>query len=331
MANLFLTNQCGRKCSFCFAREGPWSGSYPARPLTMREALAFVDLKTATNQRERGILGGEPLTHPGLSDIIEAMWERSLTPKLFTSGLHPTEGRIPNEIKGGFRVIVNVGPWESYSSEAKRNLHGFFRAYGRYTSLSCTLLDPASPPLFLLEYISEYKLTPMIRISLALPATGKKNQYVLLEQYRDMALSIVEFSEKAAVQRVAVGMDCGFVACMFTIDEIGRLQRLGVDVSFICKPVVDVGPDLQSWHCFPLSKLPLVSLRDCSTIEEAALAHAKQAMSLRESNGPGLFPRCAGCRYLRRRQCGGGCLGFLLSDSQSPGHVPSGYEIENHA
>ncbi len=75
MANLFLTDRCGRNCLFCFAQIGPWSETYRPRALTIEEVSEFFTIPGSGQTRELGLIGGEPLLHPQLVDIMNLLWD----------------------------------------------------------------------------------------------------------------------------------------------------------------------------------------------------------------------------------------------------------------
>ena len=317
MANLFLTNICDRGCPFCFAKEGPWSQDYPGRPLTTAEVAEFVAIPSLNGRVERGIVGGEPLQYPQLTEVIRLMWREKLTPKIFTSGSCPLPEDLGSlRFEGNVHFVVNISPWDSYPVERQQCLDQFLKVFGKHVSLAYTMVDPDLDPAFLLEYIGHYHLQPFIRIGVALPIVGGTNQYVERERYRDVGLRMLDFAQKVAQQSVSLGTDCGFVACMFTPDEIGRLLQLGADVTFCCQPVVDIGPELEAWHCLPLAKLGRVSLRGCENLEQVNAEFRAMAEKLRENFGPGIYDRCAGCKYRERGQCVGGCLGLIVPDEE---------------
>jgi hypothetical protein len=317
MPNLFLTNECDRGCVFCFAKEGPWSEKYPPRPLTMEEVVEFVAMPPMNERPERGIVGGEPLQYPQLVEVIRLMWQKKLTPKIFTSGsCQMPEGLHSLDITGRIHFLVNISSWDSYPPERQNNLDQFLTTFGKHVSLAYTILDPDIDPAFLLDYTAHYHLYPFIRVGVAVPTGGGTNQYVVPDRYREVGLRLLDLAKKAAKQYVRMGTDCGFVACMFTPEELGTLYRLGMDITFQCQPVVDVGPELDAWHCLPLAKLGRFSLRDCGSMTQINKEFQTMGKKLRERFGPGIYAKCAGCKYLARGQCAGGCLGHIVPEEE---------------
>lgn len=314
MANLFLTKTCRRNCRFCFAKEGPWSDAYPPRPLRLEEIEEFASLPNNENRPECGIVGGEPLLHPELVEVIERLNAHRIVPKIFTSGTCEFSPRLTEMDRQKFYFIVNAHPPESYCEEERRNMETFFRTFASRIKLGYTLLDPAYDPAFLLSYYRRFRLLPFFRVGMALPTVAGANEFVPRERYREAATAFLAFARRAAECGAAAGMDCGFVACMFTTRELGRLQACGVKLNFRCMPVLDIGPDLETWYCFPLSSMGRYSLREQGSIPEAYHRFEERAAGIRRRLSQGIYERCGRCRYFHRKQCDGGCLGLILRE-----------------
>jgi hypothetical protein len=52
---------------------------------------------------------------------------------------------------------------------------------------------------------------------------------------------------------------------MFNESQLGKLYYNNVDFSILCGSIIDIGPDLTVWKCFPLSKMHNVRLTDFET------------------------------------------------------------------
>jgi sulfatase maturation enzyme AslB (radical SAM superfamily) len=314
MPNIFITDQCDRGCRFCFARVGPWSEEYPKRSLTHDEIIEILEVKSSLPFRQVGIVGGEPLGSPFLVETIDRLWRQGTMCKIFTSGSCPfPDGLADLRGKGPLNFIVNIDAKDTYTPQRREHLDHFLKTFGKFCSLSFTILDPDRDLSFLLDYISEYGLVNHIRMGVALPIVGLKgNEHLPEERYRSAGRRFVEFAKRASERGVILGCDCGFVACMFDLSELGLLMRLGMKAQFVCGPAMDIGPGLEVWHCFPLSRMPRVSLREYQTMEGAEKALRSMAGQLRARFGPGIFPRCRECKYLKRGQCSGGCLGLIV-------------------
>ena len=312
MANLYLTHQCNRGCSFCFARKVLHEGSQ-----NEHEILTVSDIERLLQRfqgqfRELGLLGGEPFLYPYLREVLELFGRYNIAAKIFTSATEP----LPDSLKDldcakqpvGF--IVNAGKRESYSDEKYSNLTCFLEKFHAVSSLSYTILDLDTVPTFLFDMIDQFRLlTRSIRTGIALPIYKGGNRYIDKRDYRRAGKFFVEFARQAYQRNVILGMDCGFTACMFTPTEVGALQRCGVRYSFACGPVVDIGPGLEAWCCFPLFQLHREKLMDSQNITELA---RKFDASINEyfNHRVGIFDECADCDYWKRNLCQGGCKSF---------------------
>ncbi|MFH0781122.1 MAG: radical SAM protein [Pseudomonadota bacterium] len=312
MANIFITDKCQRKCDFCFAKTGPWSEDYLPRLITETEVKEFVGLPSHENNTVLGIIGGEPLLHPNLVDLVHIFQQQGVTAKIFTSGTVAPEFVLDalGSIESLF-FVVNAHPRERYSEKEWQNLEAFFQRFHEKINLGCTLLNQDTG--YLLEYISKYRLRPFIRLGVALPVIGGDNAHIPSGLYEETAKNILQLAENCARKGISLGFDCGFVACMFTIEEIGILLRAGVDLSFSCSPAVDVGPDLESWYCFPLSKFSRIPVREMDNLFQLKEKFGKLDKMIRKFCSPGIFDRCSNCRLRRNNQCSGGCLAMIIN------------------
>ena len=271
MANLYLTHKCNRGCPFCFARKVlKESGGNIDEILTIEEVKTLID--HFPNQfREFGILGGEPFLYPHLGELLELLWQNNIAPKIFTSAtnLLPYSLKNIDISKAPVNFIVNVGTRDTYCDEKYNNLVQFFSKFNVVSSLSYTILDLNADTTFLFDIIDQFKLlTRSIRVGVALPIYKGGNQYVEKKQYKELANFFIKFAQKASDSNVLLGMDCGFVACMFTPTQIGALQRCGVNFSFVCGAAIDIGPNLKTWNCFPLFQLHRENVLESKNIEK---------------------------------------------------------------
>lgn len=311
MANLYLTHKCNRGCSFCFARKVLKNGNS-----NIDEILTIDEIEQLLNHYsnqfpEIGLLGGEPFLYPHLDKVLEMLWQRRIIPKIFTSATNPLPvGLADIHIEANpLNFIVNIGTRDSYSEEKYTNLLHFFSKFHAQSSLSYTIFDLNADFNFLFEIINQFKLVRTIRVGVALPIYKGGNQYIEKEDYTALGKYFVDFAEHASKQNVVLGMDCGFVACMFTTKEIGILQRCGVRTAFCCGAAVDIGPRLEAWNCFPLFQLHREKVLETKNMGEL-INKFQVGMNNHFGNQPGIFDACATCKHYKRRTCGGGCKSF---------------------
>ncbi|MCE5324340.1 radical SAM protein [bacterium] len=310
MANIFLTPHCGRNCAFCFAKEGPWSDEYQARELSLDEVECILETGDRSVCTECGFIGGEPLTYKNLSKVIRMCLDRGIRAKVFTSGSCVCPEGM-DEFVGveNLSFIVNVSPPHTYEETRMKNLDAFFKTFGGACTLSYTLSPSQPDGRYLVDYILKYGLSKHIRVGIAVPMIGGGNEHVAPTKFREAALAFIDLARYAARFNISLGTDCGFVACMFTEREIGELQWLGAKLIFTCGPVMDIGPDYEVWHCFPLARIMRVKMED-NKMPIGAFKDAAQ--TLREHFRAGVFERCSICDFRRKGICMGGCLGHII-------------------
>jgi radical SAM protein with 4Fe4S-binding SPASM domain len=275
------------------------------------------EVKTLINHfpnqfHEFGILGGEPFLYPHLGELLELLWQNNIRPKIFTSATNPMPASIRNidALNMPVKFIVNVDTRDTYSDGKYEHLVQFFSKFNAVSSLSYTILDLNADTTFLFDLIDRFKLlTRSIRVGVALPIYKGGNQYVAKEQYEQLAAFFVQFARDALARNVLLGMDCGFVACMFTPTQIGTLQRCGVNFSFMCGAAIDIGPKLKAWNCFPLFQLHHENVLESKDVGELVQKfNAKTDEYFNHTTG--IFEECGDCKYYRRRVCEGGCKSF---------------------
>ena len=312
MANLYLTHKCNRGCPFCFARKVlSESGGNIDEILTVDEIKKLLD-HFPGQFPEVGLLGGEPFLYPHLREVLDLLWKQKIIPKIFTSATNPMPDGIRDlDIeKCPVKFVVNTGTRDSYSDEKYKNLMDFFSKFHRVSSLSYTIFDLEADTTFLFDIIDQFKLlTRTIRVGVALPIYKGGNQYIDKKDYRQLGKFFVSFAKSASGRNVTLGMDCGFVACMFTPTEVGALQRAGVRSSFCCGAAIDIGPGLEAWNCFPLFQVQREKALDSKNIPEL-LAKFDKKFDDYFNHQTGIFPECEDCKYYKRNICQGGCKSF---------------------
>ena len=111
--------------------------------------------------------------------------------------------------------------------------------------------------------------------------------------------------------------DCGFQMCMFDEADLGAMTKAMRDMSaFRCSVMVDVGPDLTLWPCFPLRGLMDARLDQYSTYQAIVVDFLSRLTPLQRL---GSRPECADCRHIHRAQCAGGCLSYRIRQMDEQG------------
>jgi sulfatase maturation enzyme AslB (radical SAM superfamily) len=329
--NILLTSKCNRRCPYCFAAErishdsgasaenaattaDNSTGAAPPTFISARNfeyALSFV---TPERRKVVGILGGEPSLHPRFVDLLDIAWKKGVRTKIFTNGLWAKEKinairKKAPQLGPLLHMVVNVNhPDDTPSAERKQQAR-FLEALGPWCALSYNIYKADFDPLFLLDLIDEHKTKKEIRIAIAQPLANTENICVDLEDYPQMAPTIVDLVEKGDAQSVRVSFDCGFIMCMFTPAQIGKMIMCSTHFVIRCAPVIDVGTDLSVWACFPLSTIGAgVRLTDFENLP-ALRTHFRSVFSRLYETGA--MEKCVDCIHRKRDRCPGGCAAHV--------------------
>ena len=311
--NLYLTHKCNRGCPFCFARKVlKESGGNVDELLTIKEIETLLDHFPEIENKVKGLglLGGEPFLYPYLKELLELLFKHNIHAKVFTSATN----EMPQVLKDmdvslnkeNINFIVNVGTRGTYSDLKYKNLDKFLTKFSPISSLSFTIFDLDADANYLFDLINNYRLVRNIRTGIALPILHGGNEYIALEDYKRAGDYFVHVAEQASKHGIRLSMDCGFISCMFTDEQLGRLLRLGCDVNFQCGAALDVGPGLQAWTCFPLFHIGRVNVLDATTLQDL---HHMLHKAVVEHLGDkcGVMPRCESCCEMKGHLCQGGC------------------------
>jgi hypothetical protein len=313
MANLAISATCNMSCSFCFAKEQMIGASQDSLSFISLEAfdeqLAFLARSDIDQVR---LIGGEPTLHPRFPELVQRAHGHHIV--VFTSGLVPERALACLESlpESKCTVIVNTNatrrPDGPDPTEVRRRA-AVVRRLGPRALLGFTIfrvdfdLDP------LLALIAESSATPAIRLGLAQPILGGRNEYLHPKLYPVVGRRIVDAAERAARDGVRLEFDCGFVRCMFSDDDLRALERAGTKLGWRCNPILDVGLDGTVSHCFPLAGTfdarltPDLDANELHRYFEARTSPYRLA---------GIYRQCSRCELKQRGECTGGCLAATL-------------------
>jgi organic radical activating enzyme len=319
MPNILVTNVCNRSCPYCFAREAMDSSEREDRFISKENISRIMNWLKKSNYQIFSVIGGEPTLYPELTSVLQTALDEGFFAFVYTNGLmsEPVARYISLQDDNKVGALINVNNRESYSNTEYARLNRTLSLLGQKAALGYNIhaLDFDIRPLAELAVQHNNKIT--IRLGLAQPIMGGKNVFVEVSQYHKIAERIVEQATACDQLGIRVGFDCGFVLCMFTKEQLGELMMCRAEIQFVCQPVLDIGPQMDTWACFPLSEWDKVRIEDFSSVAEVeAYFLSRQRMYKRS----GIFKQCFDCRYGERGQCSGGCLAHVIpSFQQLPG------------
>lgn len=330
MANLLLTEACVRNCPYCFAKQY-MDGVEDHSAITKENFVYAIDFLEKSGIKHISLLGGEPLIHPHVAELIEYLIiDRKFEVSIFTSGIIPQSKfehfvdkmyTISQLGKGKLTFVVNVNEPRLSPQKELEKVHMFLSSLHDFCSLSFNIYRLDYNIDFLIEYILKYGLRRLVRFGIANPIPGADNQYIHPRDFKKTKKALMSGFKKMYDLYISFFFDCGFPMCMFTDEELGKLYKYTKNnVVFECGPTIDIGPDLMCWSCFPLSKIEKKSLKDFLNYDELYLYFGKLHRRVRKEIN-GLFPECDTCRNFEDGICSGGCLAHILNTFQKEGNI----------
>jgi len=310
MPTVMLTATCQNSCLWCFARSK--MVHYRAQgmdELSWQDFLTVVEFYERSGHRQMNLLGGEPTTHSRIIDVLRHLSSRRFSTVVVTNGIIPSplvdtlvQERFPN-----VQYVVNSTSYFDHEPEKRHTIDYFLRSMPHAISLSYTLtqrdllpknLHPILDRLFL---IMRSRLRPHLQFQIAVPS-HENSDFVPFDRYGAVVELLHAWTHVLQKNSVSVGLDCHCIpACHIPPDT-----QLPFPLRSVCTDfMVDIGPNLEVWPCFPLSTETL-KLDQFDTLAELRAFFSKQ-----DSIEPLLHEDgCTACQQRLSKACDAGCRGF---------------------
>lgn len=317
MANLIFNSNCNRRCVYCFSH----LNEQETTRMSLDNLTQICDFLDRTGKRKVNVLGGEPSLHPQFDLFLEYLLSRGYMVHVFTNGMMSEKVLEALNVliakrrlsRARLKFIVNVNE-ERFRSEKEIQLQTrMFKALKDFATLSFNIFETECKLDFLADLITGYRLIPEIRLGLASPVSGKGNRFLQPSDYRPIAEKIYAFSALCQENAIDLVFDCGFPLCIFEDEEIGKLYKHKTQLKFVCRPIPDIDPELNVFHCYPLSGYFPQRLEQFRDLRDVRGYFHK--LLKRQVSTPGIFEACADCEHRRRGMCAGGCKGHFVNRS----------------
>ncbi len=315
MANIAITSQCNLNCSYCFTQSEYKARSPAVLHMSLKVYQQALDFVARSDIKQIRILGGEPTLHPDFIPYLERALKTECSIRLFSNGLIPEKvlnflQKVPKE---KINIVLNITQVAEQSTKIQPRLEKTLKQLNQKISLGFNIFKKNIEFNFLLDLIRIYNLKKSVRLGLAHPCIGYKNQYLLPKHYFHTGGKIINFARKAQEQSVKINLDCGFVPCMFGNED---LKQIGLDTSLglHCEPIPDILPDGSIVPCYSLSAVSRMKIN--STMSADSLRKQFMQRILQYSNS-GIFKTCSLCDYRHKGLCSGGCTAQKIMRSNS--------------
>jgi MoaA/NifB/PqqE/SkfB family radical SAM enzyme len=313
--NLIITDQCNRACPYCFGgQKVKLSLAGNLKVLAYPEFEFCLDFLERSRRPDLKLLGGEPTLHPEFERMVQAGLQRNLRVIVFSNGLWSE--RVTRFVRENtnprFTFLFNVNePAMQTPLENERQAETLAIA-GKRGGLGFNIYRPDFDLRFTTGLIRRYGLKSEVRLGIAHPIAGQTNACVPDADLKAVGERLLRQMDELEQQGVLVALDCGFPLCMFPEAKLGQLvtgTRPGPYST--CGPIIDVGPGLTAWPCFPLGELLNVNLRDFEHADALVAYYDRRLATIRDQ---GFLSECRTCRFRLRSQCACGCLARTLQN-----------------
>jgi radical SAM protein with 4Fe4S-binding SPASM domain len=207
-------------------------------------------------------------------------------------------------------LLCNISPQATDSAKLKDLRTNTLQKLGPKVRLGITLTSPEFEYCSLIETIKRFDLCKSIRVGIAQPIVGAKNDFLDPQEYKKTGTAITAMVVECEKEDILIGFDCGMTMCMFTEEELGLITRRSIGFTSLCSPIIDIGTNLDIWYCFPLSEILNTRIEKYRTRGEMERVFQEATKAYRSL---GCKPECLSCKYLKRGQCSGGCLAHTLN------------------
>ncbi len=316
MPNLLLTNICNRDCPYCFAlgqiEAGTTKPNWQMSWAELEKIVSYLDPKVDIVS----LLGGEPTLHSDFAEIVEWLSKQGFRIKIFTNGCTSKLRNIKQYCEdASINIILNLNMPDTYNENEWQQIEKNFETFGRSIALSYNVFEPDFTWEHTKNAIENYHLAPSIRVGMTQPIKGMNNAYLMEEDFPAACSKLVEMAEDFAEIGVSLGFDCGFRPCDFTEDQLATFAECATGFSFVCSPVLDIGPDLMVWRCFPFSVEEGVTLTDFDSFQEVEKYFTDKWKDIQLN---GNTDDCSTCTNLESGSCHGGCLSRTFKKYEPP-------------
>lgn len=295
--------------------------SSPQDILSWENLIYLADFFETAGERRFSILGGEPSLHPEFNNFILYLLERNFDINVFTNGLMyddlMTRGEVlfrdvhPDRLS--FTCNLNDPEKTKTPSSETENLKRFLKIFSERITPGFNIYRTDFSLDFIFQYIQRYGLRKTIRLGIAHPIAGKKNKFIKLTDIDAIFEKLLSYTDLFERLRIKPGLDCGFPLCRLSNEQLGWLYRFtGGHYDFGCSPVIDIGPDMTIWSCFPLSDFHRKSIFEFNTLQEIHDYYAELHDKIRTEVG-GIYEDCDNCNFREENLCRGGCLAHSLN------------------
>lgn len=314
MANIALLNRCNLRCPYCFA-DNYTEGE--REDINMDNFLSLLDF--SADDREVGIIGGEPLLHKNIDTCLDILKNdmRFMRATIFTNGIF-IDKHLEGLVHPKFIVLINVNSkddiGESNFERIDKNIEMLIDSgMKRNITLGINVYKENQDFSDFLYLVSKYTFNK-IRLSVVIPHDKSEGG---ISYFYKMKPTLFKLYKELRDLGVSPCYDCNAIPeCVYTDEEKSFLQTLPFANDYeraifmgersVCSPVIDLYPDLTATRCFGCYDNLRVSIKDFKNISDLK-NHFFMEIDSRLVHSYSR-PECKDCYKYQTFACFGGCL-----------------------
>ena len=319
MANIAITTNCNLRCKYCFADE--FVGNKRGDEMSFENYITAKNFILKSGKTEFGIIGGEPSIHNQYKKILRDCIDdtRITHVTIFTNGIKVKEF-LSEYACGKFSFLINCNSpadiGEDKYAELVENIRVLAEDYSARDriTLGINLYKPEQDFSYIVDLCKQMKKSDL-RVSVTIPQYKiDMNQY-----FQTMKPLLISFYKALTQEHIKPKYDCNILpSCIYSDTELFELAKLLSDCGpersrligegCMCRPVVDIMPDLSAIRCFGMSEQCKIAIKDFRNLQDVSNYFIRE-IDFRLANKP-LGNACDDCYKRKTLQCSGGCLSF---------------------
>lgn len=319
MANIAITTNCNLRCKYCFADE--FVGDRVGEEMSFENYLIAKKFILKSNHNGFGLIGGEPSIHSQyrkiLQDCIHDRFIKKVT--IYTNGLK-IKDYIGEYACSKFSFLVNCNSPEEIGETKYRLLEenlcllaNEYNAKNRIT-LGINLFSVTQNYDFIIDLCKRIGKQE-VRVSITIPShTDDMNDY-----FAQMKPLLIDFYTALCKNGIQPRYDCNIMpSCIYTEEELfevatmlsncGKNRERLIGEKCMCRPVIDILPDLTAIRCFGMSDVCKVNISDFRSLSDLSNFFLREIDFRLANKLKG--NECDTCYKRKTLQCSGGCLHF---------------------
>ena len=315
IANIALLNRCNLRCPYCFADNYIASEESDITVEAFKKLLDF-----SAPDGEVGIIGGEPLLHKDIDEILEtvACDYRFNKITLFTNGIF-IDKHLKSLMNNRIKLLINVNSPRDIGGSFERleeNIDMLFSAgMGHSVSLGVNVYEENQDFSFIIHLLKKHRIK-RLRVSVVIPHDKSEGG---INYFLRMKKTLLCLYRELKEIEVCPCYDCNAIPeCIYTEKEKELLSSLPFANQFereiflgkrsVCSPVIDLYPDQTATRCFGCFDMDRVDIKEFENIIDLKnyfFMKIDSKLVHRYS-----WEKCKTCYRHKTFGCFGGCLAY---------------------